>query len=361
MTDRSERLRRLSVFKLTEAYRNLELLRDEVRARLSPIAGVTGGDDLEVRENEMWERLFGNWLVHVCGSDVSAGGETVLLQVLTEPMMERLEAYKARLASKGYRIRLISEKKRFEGQRAVWIAVDVNTVQEMVPAVTSLLKLLEKGFSRDTEMAKSAVAWVWERVVLLPLVKGRSLNLSVYSFPVALLQTDSPSSRPETLTVYASSLEPGAMAPVELWSSHDLHASISAIASARDAFILLNCLNDTMSRGDPDESGSEVFAYYVQRTLLTAASMLRSSSEVLTQIGPQYGYPSDAEGRKIIDSVNDLSEALQNLRADEWQAFCSSLPGVEAFVESLAETAAALIRISESLVAEVVGAISQSE
>ena len=216
-----------------------------------------------------------------------------------KPTLNRVSHELKKLKKEGIDATVLSETVKWNGDSCLWISFDVEHPLSSFVGIELLWKSLTDAFKPDRQKIAriKAIDWLWKKIVIVPLVKGRSLekqalpNMNGVTNPLSdELESQLWRSFPEPIPDRAwDELALNAWEPRESWEMFDRFA-----AAYGALFYHIDHIAD-ISRCDVDldESGEEVLQNYLAVEQERASPFLQETFDA---------------GAVVMDLVNDLDD-----------------------------------------------------
>jgi len=98
------------------------------------------------------------------------------------PTLNRLQEGLKALKKSGISASVFSEDVRWKQERALWISLDVESAIDYIPAVETIWRTLVDSLKpdHDKKVRQETMGYYWSKIIVVPLVAGKSLDQSVF-------------------------------------------------------------------------------------------------------------------------------------------------------------------------------------
>jgi len=211
-------------------------------------------------------------------------------------MRQLMQREFAKLAS-NLSVTIISKDNLWESKPALWLtvngknAVDVyNSVEQIIIAIRHAM-----GDSEDTELRRYTLSFYWPDVVIVPLVRGKSLNTMAWRISFSVLlheETDLLGLNWWNFVLHSIAQDEINKMGLETWNLPRLADATTIWTSTVELSLLAGHIRDFKSLPKPDDFGKELLQEYDQ-------SLEGRISNILQVLGSAMG--------KIVDTFNDIA------------------------------------------------------
>ncbi len=187
---------RLSVLNLGDAWKALPKLQGEFKSLLTQFVDVHQLSDLERSEQAVFSELWCSWYFFAfhpnrrfqnaiwdCRQQFSNQVREVRNNVKREIR---------RISQNGLQIRILSEEVLWEEERSLWLVIDGENAFHVYNAVEGVVSAIRRAIAvaQNHELRHYAITLTWANIVIVPLVKGGSLDGRAWRFSSILFSVN---------------------------------------------------------------------------------------------------------------------------------------------------------------------------
>lgn len=183
----------LSRVNLAEALKELPYLQRACRAVLGPIVDPNVLSALDTFENRLLGRVWPMWWTFtttpqrrfVDARTLCAGEMGTTVRKIRGRFQRGLDG----LRKGGIHVRLASETLEWEGRRALWVVLDGNDAQAVHSSFRSVVDAFRRAVAqaKGGELQRFALELAWSSLVVVPLLRGRTIAGEAWQLPTLLL------------------------------------------------------------------------------------------------------------------------------------------------------------------------------
>jgi hypothetical protein len=327
-------LARLSVLNLADAWKSLPNLQEEFRKLLSPFVESQELHDLELLEQEVFNSLWYSWYFFAFHPDrkfrntkqgcVKQFNDKV--KEITSSIRKELRA----ISSTTIEIGVISEKVQWETARSLWLKIDGESVFEVYENVELVVKAIQRaiGSVYDDELRRYAIDLTWLNMVIVPLVRGKSLDATAWRLPSNRFSVN-PEQDLGWWNFVPVAIPSNAFSQLKLstWNYPHLTIAQKLIGSISQLSIIASHLRDFERLPELDERGCNLHQHYIKQCSIPFTEAFQAVIDVEAEL---FGYFNEVpslekpyrshltsaiqgllEVNQQILPTNDLSEGIE--------------------------------------------------
>ena len=172
---------RLSFINLSNALEHLSLFQQEFRHRVGHLLSQADLKELERTEQDIMVDLWAAWYLFVFEprkqSRRFSSIASAMIEKKREAVAERIRRRLEEMSSSDIGIRLRDDNVMWEQKSALWIVMDGVSALEPYEALESLVSAVREELLEVSraEMRREAIDVIWKNIVIVPIVRGRTL------------------------------------------------------------------------------------------------------------------------------------------------------------------------------------------
>lgn len=310
---------RLSVLNLGDALKALPKFQAEFRNILSQFAEVDELSNLERLEKTIFNDVWCSWYFFAFHPNKRFKNATwKCTQEFSKQVGEIRKNIKRelqRLCQTGLQVSILSEDVLWEEERTLWLVIDGKNVFDVYNTVEGVVSAIRRAIAaaRNHELRHYAITFTWSNIVIVPLVKGKSLDGTAWRFSSILFSVDRGEDTFGQWNFVPVAIPSNAFSQLALttWTYPRLLVAQKLRGSFFQLSLLVSHIRDFEKLPERNEQGQELLQQYFQR--------------LITPIGETFQAVLDAE-IEMINYFNQLSSSEQANR-----------PNLIAVVQGLAE------------------------
>ena len=284
---------RLSVLNLGDALKALPSLQEEFRKFSSPRVESQVLESLEQLEKDNLTTLWYSWYFFAFHpSRRFQNASRNCLQQFDRKVREiknNIRRGLRSISSADLQICLLSEDVRWEEEKSLWIKIDGENPFEVYVAVESVISSIQQAINsvHSNELRRYAIDLTWSRFVIIPLVRGRSLDAKAWHFSSILFSVD-PIQNLKWFNFVPTEIPSGAFSQLSLsrWSHPRLIVGQKFMGVMMQFSLVASHIQDFERLPKLEELGDGLLQQYIRQvsTLLNEAfqAVLDVESEILS-------------------------------------------------------------------------------
>ncbi|KHD11568.1 hypothetical protein PN36_01115 [Candidatus Thiomargarita nelsonii] len=181
------RFRHLSTVNFAEALKALPDFQREFRQKFSHLLDIKELNQLEKRENDVFLTAWNIWFYFAHHPErvvkkLEQSAKKRLANTL-EQIRKSIRKQFRKLSNEGIDAKIMSECVYWNGQPTLWISYNIQNPIELHIHRDSVIKALKTGMGTNENGTTKCYAYdfFWQNIAVVPLVKGRSLDNTVYT------------------------------------------------------------------------------------------------------------------------------------------------------------------------------------
>ena len=309
----------LSNFNLSNTIKILPKLQKEFRQLLAQFINDNELESLDGQEQVVYRRVWNLWYLFTSQPDLR----------LKNPVPEsanRFEHTKKRIrnnlkkelrsiSSESLRFQIVSEDTLWGDERGLWIKIDGENPIDVYNSLESLLTAIHQVFLelKNKDLRHHVIDLNWPFVVIIPLVKGKSLNATAWRISLTVLLSNDEQLELKWWNLVSHPIPPDALNELGLmiWAQPRLEVANKLVASVSQLSLFAAHIRDFAKLPDLDEQGKKELQQYIQRLVSPMNEALQLVVDTEIEIGNCFIElsPSDYE------TYPNLVEAIKALKA----------------------------------------------
>ena len=310
---------RLSVVNLGDARQALPKLQGEFRSLLTQFVEIHELSNLEHLEQAALNELWYSWYFFAFHPNRRFQNATwQCTQQFSNQVREirnNIKRELRRLSQNGLQISILSEDVLWEEERTLWLEINGEKAFDVYNSVEGVVSAIRRAISaaQNHELRYYAITFTWSNIVIVPLVRDRSLDGTAWRFSSILFSGDTGNDTLGQWHFVPVAIPSKILSELALttWTYPRLVVAQKLTGLFFQLSLLVSHLRDFERLPERDEQGHELLQQYIQRL---TAPMVETFQAVL-----------DAE-TEILNYFHQLSRSEQENR-----------PNLIAVVQGLAE------------------------
>ncbi|MCY7385042.1 MAG: hypothetical protein LH628_21170 [Microcoleus sp. CAN_BIN18] len=313
---------RLSNFNLSNTIKVLPNLQKKFRQLLAQFINNNGLESLDGQEQVVYRPVWNLWYLFTTQPDLR-------LQNAVQESANRFDRTKKRIrnnlkkelrsiSSESLRFQIVSEDTLWGEERGLWIKIDGENPIDVYKSLESVLTAIHQVFLelKNKDLRHHVIDLNWPFVVIIPLVKGKSLNATAWRISLTVLLSNDEQLELKWWNLVPHPIPPDALTELKLttWAEPRLEVAHKLIASVSQLSLFAAHIRDFERLPDLDEQGEKEFQEYIQRLVAPMSEALQlvldTEVEILKILGEFSPY--DYENSPNLATVVEALQALHN-------------------------------------------------
>ena len=318
---------RLSVSNLCDAWKALPLLQVECRL-LSHYIGEQQLADLEQREASLYERVWPLWYAYAMEPEKvlrnPSSNTPKRIPSLHRQMTEKVREELVAAGAPGLQFHAIEKTILWEDERALWLTIDGTDAITVYGSLEIVLQAVRQAIGRveASEFRRYVLDLHWPSVVVVPLVRGRSLVGAAWKFRTSnLLEVISLDALGFWSLVQQPIPKPALKElDIAAWDEPRLELGLRLVEATSEMWILAAHLRDLEAMPEGDELATELFHKHrtrVSERLNRSLQELVNAQNDMQNATTVYSASSEFV-EKSRERLTLLAEVLEALRASSF-------------------------------------------
>jgi len=313
---------RISNFKLANTIQVLPKLHKNFRQLLAQFINDNELESLDGQEQVVYRRVWNLWYLFTSQPDLRLKNPVPesanRFDNLKRGIRNNLKKELRNISSDKLRIQVVSEEILWRQERTLWIKIDGENPVEVYNSLERVLTAIWQAFLevKNKDLRHHVIDLNWPCVVIIPLVKGKSLNATAWRISLTVLLSNDDQLELKWWNLVPHPIPPDALTELRLtaWAEPRLEVAHKLIASVSQLSLFAAHIRDFERLPDLDEQGEKEFQEYIQRLVAPTSEALQLVLDTKVEIENLFGEfsPSDYENRPNLVAVVQALQALHN-------------------------------------------------
>jgi DNA polymerase III delta prime subunit len=308
---------RLSVLNLADAWKLLSGFQIEFRKLLIQFVDEAELAELERNEKRIFKLTWCSWYFFAFYPEYDLQDSIrEFIQLFTRKTRE-IKGYIQRnlsyISSDLTQIEILSDREKWHGKRSLWISIDGEDVFEVYRAIEAVVVSIQEAINlaNDDELRRYAIDLAWSNIVVLPLIRGKSLDLKAWNFSSILFSAD-PNREFSQASFVQVEIPPDTVShlTLETWEHPRLSLIREFVGSISQLTLLSAHIKDFDRMPDLDEQGEELFQQYLQDLSPLFSDAFKTLIKTISGIYEYYSGITDSELEDrpfLIDAIQSFA------------------------------------------------------
>ncbi|BBC26804.1 hypothetical protein [Pseudanabaena sp. ABRG5-3] len=218
------------------------------------------------------------------------------------------------ISSNDIQISVFSEDVKWEDEHTLWIKIDSENAFAVYGAIETVVIAIKKAIISvpSNELRRYAIDFTWSNIVIVPLIKSKSLDGTAWRFSSLLFSVDPDHdlNRWNFLTVVIPS-NAFSQLGLSTWSHSRLKTAQTLMGLISSLSILASHIRDFERLPELDELGHEILQQYLQQLATPLSETFQSISNVETEIISCFSELSPIEQEKRTHLVTAMKILIE--------------------------------------------------
>jgi len=306
----------LSVVNLGDARKALPKIQKEFRELLSSFVSVDTLNDLERLEQATFDQLWCSWYFFAFHPTQQFRNATWQAKQEFSDQVRDIRASIQRelrkISQNGFSASILSEKVLWEGEPALWVQVDGDTPIEVYTAIEAIVAAIRQAIIAipQSELRRYAIDFTWSTILVVPLVKGKSLASQTWRFSSIMFSVD-PNSDLGAWHFVPIPIPTNALSQLALstWTHPRLDTAQRFIGAISGLSLLTSHLRDFERLPELDDQGHALLQQYIHQCAVQLNECFQAVLDAETEL---LNYYSQLPPQDLVHRPN-LTTAIQAL------------------------------------------------
>jgi hypothetical protein len=311
---------RISNFNLSNTIKVLPKLHNNFRQLIAQFINDNELESLDGQEQAVYRRVWNLWYLFTSQPDLR-------LQNAVQESANRFDHTKKRIrnnlkkelrsiSSESLRFQIVSEDTLWGDERGLWIKIDGENPIDVYNSLESVLTVIHQVFLevKNKDLRHHVIDLNWPLVVIIPLVKGKSLNATAWRISLTVLLSNDEQLQLKWWNLAPHLIPPDALTELGLttWTQPRLEVTNKLIASVSQLSLFAAHIRDFAKLADLDEQGKKELQQYIQRLVSPMNEALQLVLDTEVEIGNCFIElsPSDYEKHPSFVAAIEALKAL---------------------------------------------------
>ncbi|MEQ8539484.1 MAG: hypothetical protein RIB93_18790 [Coleofasciculus sp. D1-CHI-01] len=304
---------RLSVLNLGDARKVLPKFQEEFRSLLTQFAEVDELSNLERLEQAIFNNVWCSWYFFAFHPNQRFQNATwQCTQQFSNQVREIRKNIKRelrRLSRIGLQVSILSEDVLWEEERTLWLVINGENVFDVYNTVEGVVSAVRRAIavSQNHELRHYAITFTWSNIVIVPLLKGKSLDRTAWCFSSILFSVDTGEGTFGRWNFVPVAIPLNAFSQLALttWTYPRLLVGQKLTGLLLQLSLLVSHIREFEQLPELDEQGHELLQQYIQRLTTPMGEIFQAVLDTETEIidySKQLS-PSEQENRPHLTTV----------------------------------------------------------
>lgn len=341
---RREDAARLSVLTLAEAVKAVPQFQTAFRQLLHRFVDLAELTHLEAQEAQVYGRVWKMWYVFATQPERTAKHSQALLEPVNAiiPSIRRALQKAWRKSKQSLaQIQILGEDISWGGSPALWLTIDSEDATDTFNALEDVVVALRDAVGRivNEELRDYLLSFHWPQIIVLPLLRGKSIAGVAWQWHTATLIKDAPLSWWQVVPVPIP-LPVLEQLNISIWKDERLQLAQSFLSHISDLTTYATHVRDLLRAPEFDDEGTEQIRAYAlflgERMSEIFQAVIDSYTDMLNQF-TQLSTDEQMDRPNLFVSIRLLTELKDNLlpTSDYGDSTAMNLPAMAEWAERL--------------------------
>lgn len=293
---------RLSVLNLGDAWKSLPKLQEEFRKLLSQFVDSQELNNLEHQERETFNSLWYLWYFFAFYPNRRfQNASQDCMQQFNNKVREIRKSIRKELqaiSSDSVQVSILSENVQWEEELSLWLKIDGKNAFEVYGTVEAVVTAIQRAINsvHSNELRRYAIDFTWSNIVIVPLVRSKSLDATAWRFSSILFSVD-PNRQFNQWNFVRIAIPSDAFSQLELstWNHPRLIVAQKLMGLIFQLSLLASHIQDFERLPELDEQGHELLQQYIQQGTMLLGESFHAVLDVEAEIGSYFNELSSLE------------------------------------------------------------------
>lgn len=313
---------RISNFNLSNTIQVLPKLHKDFRQLLAQFISDNELESLDGQEQVVYRRVWNLWYLFTSQPDLRLKNPVQesanRFDNIKRGIRNNLKKELRNISSDKLRIQIVSEDILWKQERTLWIKIDGENPVEVYKSLETVLTAIWQAFLevKNKDLRHHVIDLNWPFVVIVPLVKGKSLNPTAWHINLTVLLSNDEQLELKWWNLAHHTIPPDALTELRLmtWTEPHLEIGNKLIDSVYQLSLFAAHIRDFERLPDLDEQGKKEFQEYIQCLGLPMSQALQLVLDTEVEILNFFAKfsPSDYANRPNLATAIEALQALHN-------------------------------------------------
>jgi hypothetical protein len=312
-------LGRLSFSNLLDAVENLSFFHKEFCKLFKNRLGDSVIENLQREERDIFFNFWTNWyffVFHPSRVYPNASRECERYFVdRKKNFRNHLRREFRKLSAGNLTIDLLLDELPWEDKPALYIKVDGNHPFDVFDSFEKIVKIVHQTILKveNLETRRLSLKLDWATVVVIPLVRGKSLMGTAWQMPMIILLTTEEQSQLNwwNYTQYPIPEDTRKRLNLTLWDENHFQALTRLMGATANLSLLAAHIRDFDRLPEMDDFGLKILQNYVEKISYQLGEALQTASDVAVGLLNRYNHLSNLERENRADLLNAVEALIE--------------------------------------------------
>lgn len=315
---------RLSVLNLGDARKALPKLQAEFKNLLLQFVEVHELSNLERLEQATFNELWYSWYFFAFHPNQRFQNATwQCTQQFSNQVREirnNIRRELRRLSQNGLQISILSEDVLWEEERSLWLVINGENAFDVYNSCEGVVSAIRRAIAvaQNHELRHYAITFTWSNIVIVPLVKGKSLDGRAWRFSSILFSVDTGEDTFGRWNFVPVAIPSNAFSKLALstWAYPRLVVAQKLTGLLFQLSLLTSHIREFERLPELDEQGNELLQQHIQRLTVLIGETFQAVLDAETEMIDYFNQllPSEQANRpNLIAVVQGLAELHQQI------------------------------------------------
>lgn len=315
---------RLSVLNLGDARQALPKLQGEFRSLLTQFVEIHELSNLERLEQATLNELWYSWYFFAFHPKRRFQNATwQCTQQFSNQVREirnNIKRELRRLSQNGLQVSILSEDVLWEEERTLWLEINGKNAFDVYNSVEGVVSAIRRAIAaaQNHELRHYAITFTWSNIVIVPLVRDRSLDGTAWRFSSILFSVDTSNNTFGQWHFVPVAIPSKAFSELKLstWTYPRLLVAQKLRGTLFQLSLLVSHIRDFERLPESNEQGSNLLQQHIQQLTTPMSQTLQAVLDAETEMLNYFRQlsPSEQENRpNLVIVVQGLAELHQQI------------------------------------------------
>lgn len=310
----------ISTYNLADAVKALPQLQREFRLLLGHFVADAELSQVECQEQQSFSYAWCLWYFFgaqprrlVLHPQTLIGQATECIKRIRNALLRRLHA----LSGREVRVSITSEEVLWNSEPALWLTMDGKDAVIVYQTLEAVMQAIRQAVCKvpKTELRRYVLDFHWPYVVIVPRVRGKSLNATAWRLYLpTLLQED----ELKWWNYFQSQIPTDAMTALGIptWQDARLEPAFKYLASTTEMSLYAAHISDFLQMPEADEEGTAQLQTYlaqISRPLGTAFQSAIDAGSIIVSTFNELSPEEQSKRPQLISAIRALVEMQSSL------------------------------------------------
>jgi DNA polymerase III delta prime subunit len=313
---------RIAPINLARTVKMLPQLQKEFRNLLAQFISSNKLNCLEEEEQKIFKRAWSIWYQFTFNPELhwqnAVQKSLNQLEQAIRKLRNNLRQETQNISSDILRFNVLSQDIPWEQELAIWLVIDGENAVDVYNSIEDIIIAIRRAFNKlqEPELLNSLAEFHWSHVVIVPLVRGKSLNATAWRISLLVLLLANEQNQLKWWNFVQHPIPPDALTSlgITIWTAPRLEVANKLIASMSQLSLFAAHVRDFRRLPDLDRQGLEQIQQYFQSLTVPMNEAFDLVANTYSEIGNFCIelLPSQYENRpNLVAAVQALKELYE--------------------------------------------------